>query len=111
MDFTQKQVRDILTRLLEEENGLNTVLKLTLEALMKSERTEYNFSNGDSSNGYRPRKSYGNGQMLELQVPRTRNGNFYPIILGLLKNQESEARNIEFHLYKSGLTTEQVGEV
>ncbi len=111
MDFTQKQVRDILTRLLEEENGLNTVLKLTLEALMKSERTEYNFSNGDSSNGYRPRKSYGNGQMLELQVPGTRNGNFYPIILGLLKNQDSEAHNIAFHLYKSGLTTEQVGEV
>lgn len=111
MNFTQKQVSEILAQLLEEENGLNTVLKLTMEALMKSERTEHNISNGDLSNGYRPRKAYGNGQMLELKVPRTRHGNFYPIILGLLKNQEFEVHNIAFHLYKSGLTTEQVGEV
>ncbi len=55
MEFTQKRVSDILTQLLEEENGLNTVLKLTLEVLTKSERTEYNFSNGDSSNDYRIR--------------------------------------------------------
>ncbi len=50
--------------------------------------------------------------MLELQVSRTRNGGFYPVILGLLENQEKEeACSIAFHLYKSGLTTAQVGEV
>ncbi len=43
MKFTQKQVSDILTQLLEEENGLNTVLKLTLEALMKSDARSTTF--------------------------------------------------------------------
>ena len=46
------------------------------------------------------------GKILELQVPRTRNGNFYPIILGLLRNQEEEAKKIAFKLYGAGLTTE-----
>jgi type I restriction enzyme R subunit len=32
--------------------------------------------------------------MLELQISRTRNGGFYLAILGLLKNQEQEARSI-----------------
>lgn len=49
--------------------------------------------------------------MLELQVPRTRNGNFYPLILGLLRDQEEEAKQIAFKLYGAGLTTEQVGEL
>lgn len=111
MHFTQAQVSKILEDILKKEDGLNTVLKLSLEALMKSERDEFNKANGSYSNGYRSRKAFGDKQMLELQVPRTRNGGFYPVILGLLKNQEEEARNIAFHLYRSGLTTAQVGEV
>lgn len=111
MHFTQKQVSEILEEILEKEDGLNTILKMSLEALMKSERTVHNKSEQDYSNGYRSRKAFGDKQMLELQVPRTRNGGFYPVILGLLKNQEQEARSIAFHLYKSGLTTGQVGEV
>lgn len=111
MNFTQSQVSKILEEILEKEDGLNLILKLSLEALMKSERQEHNEVTKDNSNGYRSRKAFGDKQMIELQVPRTRNGGFYPVILGLLKNQESEARSIAFHLYKSGLTTQQVGEV
>ncbi|MDI9591538.1 MAG: transposase, partial [Bacteroidota bacterium] len=111
MNFTQSQVSKILEEILEKEEGLNLILKLSLEALMKSERQEHNAVTRDNSNGYRSRKAFGDKQMIELQVPRTRNGGFYPVILGLLKNQESEARSIAFHLYKSGLTTQQVGEV
>ncbi len=70
MEFTQKQTSNILAQLSEEDNGLNPVLKLTLEFLIKSERSEYNFSNGDSSNGYRPRKSYGNESILGVQGSR-----------------------------------------
>jgi transposase-like protein len=111
MHFTQTQISKIIEQILEKEDGLNTILKMTLEALMKAERTEHNTSTRDYSNGFRTRKAFGDKQMLELQVPRTRNGGFYPIILGLLKNQEQEAKSIAFHLYKSGLTTSQVGEV
>jgi transposase-like protein len=111
MQFTQTQIKDILSELVSKEDGLNTILKLTLEALMRVERTEHNEVHQDYSNGFRSRKAFGDKQMIELQVPRTRKGHFYPIILGLLKNQEAEARAISFSLYKNGLTTEQVGEV
>ncbi len=111
MHFTHSQITKIIEEIVSKDDGLNTILKMTLEALMKSERTAHNVSTGDYSNGYRSRKAFGDKQMLELQVPRTRNGGFYPVILGLLKNQEQEAKSIAFHLYKSGLTTEQVGEV
>lgn len=112
MHFTQSQVSKILEEIItSREDGLNFILKLSLEALMKAERNYHNKSSGDYSNGYRYRKAFGDKQMIELQVPRTRNSGFYPVILALLKNQEEEARNIAFHLYKSGLTTEQVGEV
>lgn len=111
MHFTQEQVKEILSEIVQKEDGLNTILKMSLEALMKSERNVHNVQNGDYSNGYRSRRAFGDKQMLELQVPRTRQGGFYPVILGLLKNQEQEARNIAFHLYRSGLTTEQVGDI
>lgn len=111
MQFTQTQIKDILAEVISNEDGLNTILKLTLEALMRSERSEHNSERGDYSNGYRSRKAFGDKHMIELQVPRTRSGSFYPVVLGLLKNQEAEARAISFQLYKNGLTTEQVGEV
>lgn len=50
------------------------------------------------------------GEMIELKVPRMRE-NFYPGILGLLKDQQQEAHNLAFELYKPGLTTELVGSV
>ena len=78
---------------------------------MKSERELYKSNVEDYSNGFRNRKAFGDKRMIELRVPRTRNGGFYPVILALLKNQEQEARSIAFELYRSGLTTGQVGNV
>lgn len=111
LNFTQEQITKILSEVANRENGFEEVLKLSLEALMRAEREEYKNETRDMSNGYRPRKSVGRGKMLELQVPRTRHGNFYPLILGLLRNQEEEARQIAFKLYGAGLTTSQVGEL
>lgn len=37
MHFTQTQVSKILEDILQKEDGLNTILKLSLEALMKAE--------------------------------------------------------------------------
>ncbi|NLN96667.1 MAG: hypothetical protein GX128_10940 [Bacteroidales bacterium] len=111
MDFTPSQISKIIERILCKEDGLNTILKLTLETLMKAERTEYKHLTRDYSNGYRSRKAFGNKQMLELQAPHTRNGVLYPVILSLLKSQEQEARSLGFRLYKPGLTTKQVSGV
>lgn len=111
MNFTQAQNYEILENIIKNGAGIEEILRLSLEILMKAERNEHNQANGDLSNGYRFRKTYGHGKLLELKVPRTRNGNFYPLILGLLREQEEEAKQIAFKLYGAGLTTEQVGEL
>jgi len=111
MRFTQKQISEILDELATQEGGLNKLLTHSLESIMRAEREEYKQSNSDVSNGYRPRKSIGRGKILELQVPRTRNGNFKPALLALLKDQEQECRRIAFQLYGAGLTTQQVGDL
>ena len=111
MQFTQSQISEIFEQILQKESGFNEILKLSLETLMKIERSEHNLKEKDLSNGYRPRRIFGQGKQLELRVPRTREGNFYPIILSLLKDQEEEMKNIAFRLYSSGLTTIQVGEI
>jgi len=111
LNFTQEQINEILVEISGKKDGLDLLLKHALEAMMRGEREEYKALAQDMSNGYRPRRTYGRGKMLELRVPRTRNGSFYPLILGLLRDQEEEARKIAFTLYGAGITTEQVGEV
>ncbi len=111
MQFTQSQISNILDELANQEDGINQLLRMSMEAIMKAERYEHNKLTNDLSNGYRPRKSLGRGKIMELQVPRTRKGNFKPILLTLLKDQEEECRRIAFNLYGAGLTTEQVGEL
>lgn len=109
--FTQEQVTKILEEIAMQENGLQVLQKLSLEAMMRAEREEHNASHGDMSNGYRPRRTFGRGKILELRVPRSRNGQFYPVLLSLLRDQEEECRKLAFNLYGAGLTTEQVGQI
>jgi transposase-like protein len=111
LHFTQSQVKEILSELARGENGAELVLKLGLEAIMLSEREEHNRLEGDLSNGYRLRKTFGQGKLLELSIPRSRRGHFYPLILSILKDQEEEARKLAFSLYGNGLTEQQVGEL
>lgn len=111
LHFTREQITKILEEIAQKEGGLNELMTLSLEALMRAERTVHNKENQDVSNGYRRRKSFGHGKLLELQVPRSRYGQFYPVLLSILKDQEEESKRLAFSLYGSGLTTEQVGEV
>lgn len=111
LHFTQEQIKKILLDLVQGENGIEVLLKLSLEAIMKAERTEHNLATGDMSNGYRMRKTYGRKKLLELRIPRSRSGQFYPMIMTLLKDQEEEVRQLAYRLYGSGLTTQQVGEL
>lgn len=88
MDFTQEQITEILSEFSsKKENGYQTILKIALEAMMKSERDEFNLQSKDVSNGFRKRNVLSNGVSLELHVPRTRNHNFYPLLLALIKDQ------------------------
>lgn len=107
MNLTQEQNYTILSELAQERDGLQQILQVSLESLMKSERSLYRETNPeDYCNGYRLRKTFGQGKMMELKMPRTRTGQFYPVILSLLRDYEEEARRVAFKLYSSGLTTE-----
>ncbi len=59
---------------------------------MRSEREEFNKAIGGHNHDYRSCKAFGDKQMLKLQVPRTRNGGFYPVIL---PTKESRRRGQE----------------
>ena len=78
---------------------------------MLSERDLHNETRGDVSNGFRGRRVCHGGKVFELRVPRSRNNHFYPMLLGVLKDQEEEAQKLASSLYCSGLTTEQVGKI
>lgn len=69
MNFTQSQNYEILENIINHGSGIEEILRMSLEILMKAERQRHNFSNGDLSNGYRFRKTYGQGKLLELKVP------------------------------------------
>jgi putative transposase len=67
--------------------------------MMKAERQEHlTQAAGDKGNGFRQVKAYGRGKMLELRVPRTRDGNCYPLLMSVLRDQEEECRKIAFEL-------------
>lgn len=111
LHFTREQISEILDEITQKEGGIQELLRLSLEAIMRAERDIHNETHGDVSNGYRFRKTIGSGKLLELRVPRTRYGQFYPVLLSLLRDQEEECRRMAFSLYGAGLTTAQVGEI
>ena len=111
MEFTQEQMSEIISSLTNGKEGFQELIRLGMESLMKSEREIYNSQTNDVSNGYRDRRVYHDGQMFEIRVPRSRESNFYPVLLGVLKDQEAEVQRLICSLYAQGLTTKQVGEI
>ncbi len=112
MNFSKVQLQTLIGNHLKRENGLNEVLEMTLNALMKAERNEHlNGQTGNKANGFRPGRVYGKGKLLELRIPRDRNGNFYPKVLALLRAQQEETDRMVSALYGQGLTQAQVGQV
>lgn len=112
MELTKLQVRQIVTTHLQKENGFNDVMELMLESMMKAERNLFlEGSKDNKANGFRPGKAYGNNRILEFRIPRDRRGEFQPMILTMLRNQEEESARIIGSMYAKGLTTIQVSEI
>ena len=112
MDFTKEQLSDVFVKHLDREKGLQDLMELMIESMMRSERRDFLDANPENKgNGYRQGKSYGNGRVLEFRIPRDRYGNFHPTILALLRDQEVECEQLASSLYCKGLTQSQVGEV
>jgi putative transposase len=112
MDFTKEQLSDVFVKHLHREKGLQELMEIMIESMMRSERRDFLDANPDNKgNGYRQGKSYGQGRVLEFRIPRDRYGNFHPTILALLRDQEVECEQLASSLYCKGLTQAQVGEV
>jgi putative transposase len=112
MNFTKKQLSDVFIKHLDKEKGLQDLMELLIESMMRAERRDFLDSNpGNKGNGFRQGKSYGNGRVLEFRIPRDRYGNLHPTILALLRDQEVECEQLASSLYCKGLTQLQVGEV
>lgn len=112
MNLTKKQTEEILSKYLVKENGLNTVLEMTLNALMYCEREEYlSESIQNKGNGFRLGKVFGHGTQLELRIPRDRQSEFTPTILALFRDQEKYLKEVSFKMYSKGLTTRDISDV
>lgn len=111
MNFTQEQISELLLTIANQKDGYRLLLQQSLEAIMRAERDQFNKIESDYSNGYRFSKVCVHNGKMELMIPRSRNHNFYPLILALIKDQNKECETMAFELYRCGLTTEQVGKI
>ena len=110
IELTKVQLQSSLNKLLEQESGLTTVLEMTLNSLMHSERKNY-LENCElnKGNGYRKAFAVGMGKQIELRIPRDRLGMFQPMVLALIRDQKQQLEDLSFELYGNGLTTSQIG--
>lgn len=113
MNLTKLQTEEVLKQFLSKENGLNEVLEIFMNSLMYSEREAFlqTQEGPNKGNGYREGQVYGRGRQLQLRIPRDRMGQFYPVLLALLRDQDSQLHDLSFMLYSKGLTTRDIGEV
>jgi len=113
MELSKLQTEEVLKQFLNKENGLNEVLEIFMNSLMYSERDVFLKSQDgiNKCNGYREGQVYGRGRQLQLRIPRDRQGQFYPVILALLRDQDSQLHDLSFMLYSKGLTTRDIGDV
>src|SRR5690625_1307471 len=112
MNINKVQLNTLIGNQLQRENGLHEVMEMMLNAMMKSERSaQLELMSDNKANGYRYGKTYGQRRILELRIPRDRNGEFYPKVLALLRSQEAEIEQLASALYSQGLTQKQIGKV
>lgn len=112
MNLTKKQTEEVLSKFISEDNGLNNVLQMMINAMMYSERADHlENTNTNKANGYRLGKVFGFCSQIELRVPRDRQSTFIPTLLALFRDQESYLKEVSFQMYSKGLTTRDISEV
>jgi putative transposase len=86
-----------------------------MEALMLLEREEYlkssiganDIGNGTYARSFRSLRS----NSIQINIPRTRNGEFKPISLEILKKSKEDVQNLSLLLYRKGLSTRDIESV
>lgn len=112
MKLTHSQISEILSNYTSSSEGFVTLQSLIMNSLMYHERELFVSENAhEQCNGFRSRRWYSHGFEFSLRIPRSRSGNFYPILLGLIRSESEERAKLFNLLYTKGLTTEQIGEI
>ena len=112
MKLTHSQISEILSNYTSSSEGFVTLQSLIMNSLMYHERELFVSENAhEQCNGFRSRRWYSHGFEFSLRIPRSRSGNLYPILLGLIRSESEERAKLFNLLYTKGLTTEQIGEI
>jgi len=110
LKLNSKQIQVAIDQLTAQPEGVNKLMEMALNSLMKAERATYleAAQSGNKANGYRSVNGFGIGDSLALQVPRDRLGQFKPMLLNVLKDQSNSLNELCFDLYAKGLTTRDI---
>lgn len=107
MELIQLQISEIISNYTSSSEGFVTLQSLIMNSLMFHERELFvNENTCEQCNGFRSRRWYSHGFEFSLRIPRSRSGNFYPVLLGLIRNESEERARLFNLLYTKGLTTE-----
>jgi|SRR5690625_3349959 len=75
MKINKVQLNTLIGNHIEREKELHEVMEMMLNAMMKSECcAQLERMSDNKANGYRYGKTYGQDRILELRIPRDRNG-------------------------------------
>jgi putative transposase len=99
----------------QDSLSLDEFAVATIEGLMLLEREEYLKSRdgeGDKGNGAYTRtfKSLRRNS-LQIQIPRTRNGKFKPLVLNIVNQQKEDLNELALLLYRKGLSSRDVSDI
>jgi len=111
MELTREQMSEYITEKTASFEGLQELMTVVLNSLMKHERSVWQESGHEAANGFRARKLRCKRFEFALQIPRTRDGGFHPTLLAVLRAENEEREKLFYELYIKGLTCEQIGEV
>jgi len=119
--FTKKNSVELLSELInfDGENLMTEILRLGIQNLMELERDEHigvgSYERGedrlDYRNGYKSRTLYTRVGTLVLQVPQTRDGQFYPSILERYQRSEKALVLALAEAYLQGVSTRKMKKV
>ena len=107
MKLTQGQISEIISNYTSSSEGFVTLQSLIINSLMARERDLFvKVNKNEQCNGFRLLRWYCKDYTFVLRIPRRRSGNFYPVLLGIIRSECEEHAALVYQFYTKGLTTE-----
>ena len=107
----EKSVEDFL--FYGKEEGIEELMKLVFETVMKLERTEF-LKNSDvknKANGFYSRMARSITNYFRLKIPRDRLGFFKPVFMEKIKEFDEQLQELSLKMYVEGLSTRSIGKI